>query len=618
MEYYASRFNFTLTHEAVDLSAIRERGEAVDLGAEEQSFRFRRFDAIIEGVRRAGRSMSSIVFGGDGKLPSDYDSIMSCLQTPKWIESLVVDNNNNNNSSSGSSGSGSSGISSSGIGIGSSSTLLHNTGGTLPTATFSESQPLQPAQSSAQFDHQAVLKKKLEAQAAERQKRKDLIAAVAEELWDALIDHTIRFNVAEWSAAAVELICQENRSRVQAKHSEAAQTILTELLDEVVQEQVQANFDLMSIRMRAFEAVSTKTVQQAALSVVILNGLEREICDELVKEVFLECKAIQLQQRKTLKRMRELSARTLPISAWKRLIHPNNRESLVIPPVDDSIAQFPVHLVFVVYSRDSEALEASKSLLSPLAAASPPNELAHLQTFLPAAASDGGKKIIQMISSYQDAKGPVLLSRFLSDGPIVDFFSWPPNYPGPTHVFTFGNQLVLQNIEQIPWRVHTFAFAELARFPHFANGRFKSPKEVIESLFSTLPFDHIPRVEFDLLPSQLIPPEIFEMFIKAPEAFTVEHVIELFRVCCAILWESSLGQRMLFWHPCSAGRSGMLECLSKAPQLPAYFGQLMQGDLEKTFHALDEAMGPCLVACKEILFTNQSLSMIQNALRAIK
>ena len=459
------------------------------------------------------------------------------------------------------------------------------------------------------FDQQAALKKKLEAQAAERQKRKDLIAAVAEELWEALVDHTIRFNVSEWSAAAVERVCQESREAKAAKGNEAASSVLNALIDEVVKESVQETLELMRLRMRAFEAVSAKSDQSSAIAMIILNALEREICDEAVKEAFLELKAIHFVQRRFLKQMRAaVLARKVPIGAWKRLIHFEVDERLSDALLSTQSSSPTVHLLFVVDGSDAFALEASKSLLSPISASSPANELAYLQTFLPPQLK------LQMISSYQE--GPALLSRLLLEQPEVDFFSWPPNYPAPTHVFVLGDRIRLQNIEQIPWNVHIFT--DFARFPHFPNGRFKHPDAVIESLFSALPFEALPAVEFDLLPSQLIPQQLFEMFIKAPDTFTIEHVVELFRICCAILWESSAGQKVLLWHPQSAGRSAMLETLSKAPQLPSYFGKLMTGDLEKALGALDEVIGPGLVACRELLFTNQSLSMIQSALSECK
>ncbi len=566
VEYYAGRFGFTLNASSrmIDLYGIRERGEAIDLRAEEQNFRFRRFDAIIEGSRRAGKSLSNVVFGGKDR-PADYDKLIQCLKTPNWIEPE-------------------------------SNTLPTNL---TPPSVLTNPLISQP-QTNPAFDHQMALKKKLEAQAAQRQKRKELIAAVAENLWEALVEHTVRFNVAELSTKALERVCKESQSRLVAKHSGTAEAILNELLNEVVKEQLTGFVELSTLRVRAFEALSIKADQHATLPFIILNALEREICDEFVKEAFLECKAAQFLQRKILKKMRQLASTQKPISSWKRLIH------FDVEPfaIELATAIQPVHLLFLVDGTDSFALEAAKSLLSPLSAAAPVNELAYLQTFLPEQLK------IQMLSSYQE--GPLILSRFVSDCSIVDFFSWPPNYPAPTHIFVLGSELSVQNIESIPWRVNIFA--DWARFPRYSNGRFKIPKEVLESLFSNLPLEVLLVVDFDLLPSQLIPSEIFEIFIKAPDTFTIEHVVALFSVCCSILWESSTGQRVLVWHPQTAGRSAVLETLQKAPQLPSYFERLMQGDLEQAFQALDDIIGPCLVACREILFTNQSLSMIQIAL----
>lgn len=590
LEYYADRFGFKFNDSIVDLSSIRERGDAVDLRAEEQNFHFRRFDEIIEGLRRAGRSLSGIVFGCDQGMdrPSNYDAVLQCLRVPKWI----APNSDLNPAAS-------------------AAIQTKIPAAAIPSSTIIA--PVQPSNTvSAQavpntIDHQVALKKKLEAQATERQRRRERISLVANELLDALIDHTVRFNVSEWCARALDQVFHEDRARHHRSRVEAASLVLNDLLNEIVKEQVTDLADLMVMRVRACEAISTKTDQSSLLPFVILNALEREVCDESVKEAYLECRAIQFVKLRLLRRMRVLT-RHRPIAAWKRLIHSNanaNTQMSMDGVLPTSPPQ-PIHIVFVINGNEPSALEASKSLLSPLAATSTANELAYLQTFLPTGAP------IQMISSFKD--GPVILTRLVVTSGTVDLFSWPANYPGPTHLFILGTGISLHNIDQFPWQVSVYS--DLSRFDQFSNGRFKHPNEVVESLFGSLNFSQLPAVEFDLLPSQLVPPEIFQMFINFfPDTHTAEHIVRLFQACCSILWESSVAQRILFWHPQAAGRSAVLETLSRAPHLPSYFGKLMQnGDIEKALRTLDDVIGPCLVACRELLFTNQSLSTLKTAM----
>lgn len=589
LAYYSDRFGFKINVNFVDLTSLIQRGEAYDLRAEEETFKLRKFQTAIEDSRRGGAGLSEIMFSG---FDLDLKEVMRVLEVPSFNKS----------------GSGR---------FLTSEFLAASTGSPLPASkakkfftsksadefknaevasSFNAPSPfpmfsaptIQTATVSTpipapvpQIDHKALLRKKLEAQAQERQVRKDQISVLSEGMLDALLDSVVGVQVAESCTVAWDLLWNEQRSARSSLVQELSVRIFQDLIDSEILPTA-LDIELMRIKCRAVDSLNSKNNAINQSTFAILNSLESEIYEEVVRESLLEYTERQFVKRKWFMKMAKRS-RSIEFD-WSELFKLNFD------------FKEPVHIVFAVNNDD----DSSSRILDQLVKARPPNPLGYLQTFL----RHDGMKLKMLWSGFNaqnSVKVPFILSSLeVSGEPCIDLFKWPANYPGPTVLIT--NESVLINANEFLWQ------------PEIVKVDYKTATfhEIFD--YSMKLNVNLPGLNSNLVVSQLIPMEFIESFVQSndDEELLGELMEGLVDRIIWTLFKSPQASRLLSWHPVTAGRSLIIDSIKKSHSISSSLSNLYRSShsLQSALTSLDQIYGPLFTCNLEQLYTTQSISEI--------
>lgn len=610
LSYYSDRFGFRLTqaNQIIDLSSLIQRGEAQDLRAEEENFKVRQFHQAIEEQRRKNATLSEIMFQSldldlsqvmqvissnpnssnanpfSSSLTSEFLAAAASSPNPKTLKKIFTK-------------------SASSLKIDSIETeacaFPSNNHSALPSAFPSNSHSSFPpsnshsaflstpnevdtalpiiAPSPPKIDHQAILKKKLEAQAQDRQARKEKIDTVSISMLDALLDSIVGYHVAETCTHAWDSISIESHR----KRKFTIETLSLMIFDNLIEKEIlpsALDVELMKLRCRAAESLAVKgqAVHQATFS--ILSGLEQEIYEELVLESVLIFKSQQFMKRKWLNLMR-------------------NRGKLIEKEWQDIFnlkTQKPIHALLI-----GKCFE--NSLIEPLIKAKPPNHLGYLQSFI----TNLDLKIIW--STSNDNPFPFIFSYLdldKDDFPL-DLGNWPTNFPGPTVIITENNNEI--NLD-FPW---TPIFLKADNSMSF--------RDIISRVYDSQP-PELPIINENLKPSDFIPEELIESFVIEPFERDARDqseglLIDLFRGFLDrliwILFRSPQSSKLLSWHPKIAGKSRTIESARKSQSIPETFINLFSASksIQMSLDSLDQIYGKSFVTGSlDCLYTTQSIS----------
>ena len=574
--YYSERFGFKVTESQVNLSALTARGEVFDLRAEEENFKIRKFEDSIELKRRGNFSLSSLMFHGTDL---NLASVMKVLQSHQVLK--------NGNLTSEFLAAASSPISKPTIShkksFNTKSSLLSNSNSTeMPKFEMTQvpipstypcpliSAPAQPIQ--PQIDHKEILRRKLEAQAQERQLRKERIEMASTSMLDALIDSVVRCAVAEICTISRDTIWKEEKE----SRNNLIQALSLSIFDDLFRIDVFPSIldvELMKVRCKAADSFSNRSHQIHQSTFSILSSLETEIYEETVKESLLEYKRRLFKKRSLFNLMRKTVKTT----------HSNWNDILNLPK---HINQ-PVHLVFV---------GEHSSLIENILKTKPQNPLKYLQRTL------FSKIHVEMIWS-ELGKFPFVLSHLKTENHHqLDLFNWPTNFPGPTVIITEND--VPLNFAEFPWEPKVLKIENLQKF---------DLKTILISAINQS--INLPNLNQNLTVSQLIPQDLIESFVNNEEevvscellAVLLKGIVEKI---IWILFKSPQASRLLSWHPITAGRSIVIDSIRKSQSIPETFMNLFQASesMQTTLNSLDQIYVSGFTCNLELLYTTQSIS----------
>jgi hypothetical protein len=579
LAYYSDRFGFVVG-DAIDLSRMIRRGEACDLRAEEETFKFRKFQVSIEEARRKGRPLSDLMF--EGLQDINYQEIMQVLDRGASNASLTSEF----------------------LAASTSIASPQSKNNFLPSVTTTK--PLQVTQipqvtqvAPPTIDHQAVLRKKLQEQALEKQARKDRIEGLSVGLLNALIDSVVGFHVAEVCAQVWESVCTNQRASHRSRIEAASMYIFDRLLDESILPAV-LDVDLMLLRFRACNSLISKSssIQEATHS--LLNSLASEICQETISESLCEAKATQFILSRFFKRLQSHHK--------KQHRHHNNSFTLNLPA-------FPVHVVFACTQKDENVISHLLQQQQPHHQS--PNPLSHLQSFLTDA--------FRMRMVLSDASGPAIVSFLVVDNcDSLRLSTWPTNYPGPTVLVT---PLDFPPIDasEFPWIPLTISFpiqnleaSNSGRVPQ-ATRKFD---EILSHAFSqAATCSNLPPLQLNMKVSDFITPELIVSFVVEPferlefgtESLFLDLLRGLLEKVVSILFRGPQAARLLAWHPLTAGRWPVLNSSRKSSEIPSKFISFFaefNNSFEETLVALDKFYGAIFIGPLDSLQSTHSLSEI--------
>lgn len=562
--YYSDRFGFKIYNGLVDLSALINRGEAFDLKAEEENFKIRKFQLLIEEQRRGGASLSEKMFEA---MDLDVLRVLKVLEDSTQVgtkltsEFLAASSSPLPKKDAVKKFFTASKLSQSDESFKSSEVFKKPSGvisnDIFPPTLQIPSVPTVPAV--PVIDHQAILKKKLEAQAQERQLRREKIEAVSEGMLSALIDSIVGFQVSESCTVAWEHLYQEGRE----KRRELLEVLSKNIFEDILRTEILPkvlDVELMRIRCKAVETLTTKSNIASQVNCAILNELEREIYEETVLESFLDFKGRKFYKKCWFSRLRKRRATKFEFSMLK------------IPK------EVPIHLVFMGSSN-------SHLLLDPLIKSKPPNTLVYLQSFLKPGCG------LKMICS----SGCFIVSHMEMTAK-VNLFNWPANYPGPTIILTESDFEI--NTSEFPWQ------------PEIINTGNRYLFELLDYAINRSTVVNLPVLNQNLCVSQFIPKEFLESFINENFEEEDEMILGLLERIVWILFKCPSASRLLSWHPLTAGRSTVIESLRKSQNIPKTFLNLFKASksIEMTLNSMDQIYGNIFCANVENLYTNQSIS----------
>lgn len=592
--YYSERFGFRLNPQSqqIDLSSLIQRGEAQDLRAEEENFKVRQFHRAIEEERRKNASLSEIMFQNidledlsqvmklissnstsalvnpsTSSLTSEFLAAASSSPKPKAPKKFFTSSTSNLKLGSTESKMSSNTLPDDGNTLSGFSTFPSSTPTALP-----ETEPLIP--SPPKIDHQAILKKRLEAQAQERQARKERIDHISVSMLDALLNSIVGYHVAESCTHAWDSISIETHQ----KRKFTIETLSLMIFDNLIEKEIlpmALDVELMKLRCRAAESLASKgqAVNQATFT--ILNGLEREIYEELVLELFLNYKSEQLMKKKWFKLMRNRGK--LLEKGWQDIFNIKTN--------------VPIHALLI----------GKISLIEPLIKAKPPNHLGYLQSFITNSNLD--LKIIWSSTSNENV--PFIFSYLNTEDSTLDLRNWPPNFPGPTVIIAQNNAKVSFDF---PWT------------PIILNvDNSMSFRDIISRVFDSQP-PELQIINENLKPSDFIPDELIESFVIEPferdsSDQSEELLVDLFRGFLDrliwILFRSPQSSKLLSWHPKIAGKSRTIESIRKSQSIPEAFVKLFSANksIQMSLDSLDQIYGNSFViGSLDCLYTTQSIS----------
>ena len=589
LAYYSDRFGFRVTqNQQIDLSALIQRGEAQDLRAEEENFKVRQFQMAIEEKRRKGSSLSEIMFQN---IDLDFAQIMKAVSSPSFNtrgtgtfghsltseflaaaasspkpnnlkQFFTVPSSNLKNDT--------------GIDVLTDKNNFGSVSGFPSNTVTFNSIPTVPEL--PKIDHKAVLKKKLEAQAQERQARKVKIESISLAMLDALLDSIVGNHLAESCTQAWDSISIETRQRRKFTIETLSMMIFENLIESEILP-IALDVELMKLRCRAAESLSVKgqAVNQATFT--ILNSLEQEIYEEIVLEAFLNFKFQQFMKKKWLNRMRN----------WGKLID-MERQNIFDLKAPDA----PIHILFV-------GTCFKFNLIEPLMKAKPPNHLGYLQSFI--TLSD--LKILWSTNT----ENPFILSHLDADADrcFDNIRNWPSNFPGPTVIVTSTTQTTTVNFD-FPWTPKILKIDSSTSF-----------RDILSYVLDSQP-QELPIVNENLQPSDFITEELIESFViepfdREPGDQCEELLIDLFRGFLDrliwILFRSPQSSKLLSWHPKIAGKSRTIESIRKSQSITETFVNLFTASksIQMSLNSLDQIYGKSFViGSLDRLYTTQSIS----------
>lgn len=591
--YYSERFGFRiLPTNQIDLTSLIQRGEAQDLRAEEENFKVRQFYVAIEEKRRKKFGLSHIMFEG---IDLDLNQVMIVLErghvnnfshvpvTSEFLASASSSPKPPKQHFKKSFPSSSSNLKVETTVDGqlfSTAPIEATTLGTLSTSSV-DFKPEAP-----KIDHQAILKKKLEAQAQERQARKERIDSLSIGMLDALIDSIIGNYVAESCTISWEQIRKESNQNRKINIEIISKMIFENLIEKEIIPSV-LDVELMKLRCRAAESLSTKfeAIEQAKFS--ILSTLEQEIYNEIILETFLNFKAAIFVKRKFFKALKFQGKENN--SKWNEIF--------------DSVKNLshPVHIILIGSS-------GFKSLLEPLIKSNPPNSLGYLQSFI----NHLDLKIIWSTSSVN----PFLLSFLEMNSDGDDCLkcvksNWPSNFPGPTVIISeFCNDKTVNMIENtFPWTLNI-----LKMDPYSL-----CFKDILSKALSASSTD-LPIINENVKPSDFIPEELIESFVIEPferdsNYKSEELLINLLRGFLDrliwILFRNPKALKLFSCHPKIAGKSRTIESIRNSQNIPETFIKLFKSNksIQTSLNSLDQIYGNSFtIGSLECLYTTQSIS----------
>ena len=603
--YYSDRFGFKITGGSIDLSSLINRGEAFDLKAEEENFKIRKFHYLIEEKRRDGKSLSEKMFESmdldftevmkvllqeplNGrnkmKLTSEFLAASSSSPVPKKEMNLTAKKFFTSKFSQESNEEifkkPSSPLSSAGA------VPMTLSPETIPTVTATVN-PQAQSQIQAQtqtpapvIDHQAILRKRLEAQAQERQARKEKISSISEGMLDALINSIVGYQVAESCSFAWETLYKQERENRRVLIENLSKKIFEDILNSEILPKV-LDVELMRIRCKAVETLNTKSSALNRSTFTILSEFEREIYEETVLESFLDYKSKAFYQKIWFNRIKKCSRDKFDYSKVKI-------------PVNNTAA---IHVLFI----------NTNGLLEPLIRAKPPNTLGYLQTFL----KGGEKGNLKMIWS----SGNFILSQF-DNIDKLNLFNWPVNYPGPTVIVKNNNDSIDINTSEFPWNPEIITIEKDSQI---------SLKKLLDYVIRIGENVNLPDLNQNIRVSQFIPEEFLDSFVIEPyEKFTNDNdddedglledlVLSLIERIIWILFKSPNASRLISWHPLASGRSLIIDSSRKCQNIPETFLNLFKSSksFKITLESIDKIYGNCFT-CADLrnLYTNQSISEI--------
>jgi hypothetical protein len=400
-EYYASRLNFRVVGEDADLSELLAAGAVVDRRAEEEAWKSRRFNSIIEGQRRQGRSLVQVVFNGN--VPAPNPSVIHVPQIPELARlaeraPLMQSPARLGNARSLSNGS-----------MGIASAAGPSTSPLVPEAPSPSPEEREHQQ---RLHQQDLLRKKLEIQAQDRQRRLALNAQLSTALLDALIMQFAEPACLEAVNSVWESFVLRSRADRSEAISKTSELILQQLIDAAVQDIVAAvaNPEIMRLRIRAAEHLSHRDRAIEGLAEFVFNDLVRELVEEETEGLSW---SIQYQTRRFL-------------NSWRRRLAGVRLASSVIEEL--SAARTDAVHILLIGDYDFSSLMKS------------PNHLRYLEAFLP----DELRPHLQMVASVRSG---LIVSRLSAKAELE---SWPANYPAPSVVVApSGTANVFAPI--IPW-----------------------------------------------------------------------------------------------------------------------------------------------------------------------
>jgi hypothetical protein len=588
--YYSDRFGFRITNDFIDLSSLINRGEAFDLKAEEENFKIRKFQHFIEDQRRGGVSLSEKMFelmdldllqvmkvleNGENKmkLTSEYLAASSSSPLPKQREPVVkkfftsklnksesADNFFNKPSTPTPEGGGH-------------FSLNPAKEQDIMTSASVTSAPVAITPAPVIIDHQAVLRKKLELQAQERQARKEKIATVSEGMLEALVDSIVGFQVSESCTFAWENLYQSGKENRKNLIENVSKKIFEDILNFEILPKV-LDVELMRIRCKAAESLTTKSVALNQATFTILSEIEREIYEENVMESFLNYKAMKLFKKVWFNRIKTCPQNCFDIRNFR-------------------IPQCPIHLLFIDNSK----------LLEPLIRSKPENNFGHLQTFLK-------QSSIKMICSFDNLIISQMMTVDEDSERRINLFNWPLNYPGPTVIIKTEDTTII-NTNEFPWNPEILILGESSCLI-----------EAFDFILKKAEFVKLPNLNQNISISQFITEELLQSFVieayehnfenQEDELILFDLIIGLAERIIWILFKSPTASRLLSWHPLTSGRSSVIESIRKSQNIPETFLNLFKAS--KSFNvalkSIDEIYGNIFTANLEFLYTNQSISEI--------
>lgn len=604
--YYSDRFGFRILNDLIDLSSLTNRGEAFDLKAEEENFKIRKFQRLIEEQRRGhGISLSEKMFE---EMDLDFGQVMKVLETGNKLkltseflasssspipkrENLTVKK------------------------VFTSKFLKDKDGNEIgnemfkkPSSPSPDGLPMslsladqaingQEALTSVNFepepviDHKATLRKKLEVQAQERQFRKERISAVSEGMLEALIDSIIGFQVSESCTFAWENLYQSGRESRKFLIENLSKNIFEDILRTEILPKV-LDVELMRIRCKAVESLATKSQSLNQSTFIILSEIEKEIYEEIILETFFDFKGTKFFKKIWFNRIKKRRQVVFDISNVK---------------IPTNTSTNPIHLLFIDNSK----------LLEPLIRSKPVNNLGYLQTVLK-------QSSIKMICSFDNFIVSQLQLEGQSQGQpqgqsqshgqlqgltSLNLFNWPSNYPGPTLIITSDNYEI--NTNEFPWQ------------PEILKIDIEDDWNLMKLFDFVLKKDlnfNLPNLNQNIFISQFITEELLESFVIEPfeqvsergDDLLFDLIKGLIERIVWILFKCPSASRLISWHPLTSGRSSVIDSLRKSQNIPETFLNLFKASKSFTvaLKSIDQIYGNIFTTNIENLYTNQSISEI--------